>query len=342
MASEEERGDRPQPWEVRALRADRLLSILMLLQSRGRLTAGELAAALEVSVRTIYRDLDALSAAGVPVYAERGPGGCCALLDSYRTTLTGLTRDEVRALFMLTIPAPLTDLGLGQDLRAALVKLSAALPDTRRGDEELARQRVHLDPSGWSHERDRELVPHLRTVHQALWAGLRLHLVYALPFDTRAAWLVEPYGLVAKAGRWYLVCARQEQVRVYPLSGVLEAYLSEQPFDYPAGFDLVAFWQAWCASVQENRAQHRATVRVAPELLALLPRLIGDAARGSAAAASTPDAQGWLTLTLVFETLEEARARLLSLGGAVEVLAPPELRDSVLDHARQAVARYRP
>lgn len=322
------------------MRADRLLSILMLLQSRGRLTAGELAAAVEASVRTIYRDLDALSAAGVPVYAERGPGGGCSLLDSYRTTLTGLTSDEVRALFMITIPAPLADLGLDQELRAALRKLSAALPATRRGDEELARQRVHLDPGAWVE--DREPVPHLRTVHHALWQGRRLHLVYALPFDTRAEWLVEPYGLVAKAQRWYLVCARDGHVRVYPLAGVLDARLAEQRFDYPAGFDLAAFWRAWCASVQENRPQHVARVRVAPDLLPLLPWLLGEAARGPVAPSPAPDDRGWVTMSLVFESLEEARARLLGLGGAVEVLAPPELRDSILDYARQTVARYHP
>src|SRR5512136_703550 len=131
------------------MRADRLLSLLMLLQARGRMTAQELAAELEVSERTIYRDINALSASGVPVYAESGPGGGCALLDSYRTNLTGLDQDEVRALFMLSIPAPLDQLGVSQELRTALLKLSAALPDTRRGDEERTRQRIHLDSTWW-------------------------------------------------------------------------------------------------------------------------------------------------------------------------------------------------
>ena len=141
------------------MRADRLLSILMLLQARGRMTAQELAEDLEVSVRTIYRDIDALSVAGIPIYTERGPGGGCALLDSYRTTLTGLTRHEVRALFMLSIPAPLAELGVGQDLRAALLKLSAALPVAHRQDEERVRQRIHLDAVDWFHAR--EPVPYL-------------------------------------------------------------------------------------------------------------------------------------------------------------------------------------
>ena len=200
------------------MRADRLLSILMILQARGRVTAQQLAEELEVSVRTVYRDMDALSAAGVPVYAERGPGGGCSLLDSYRTTLTGLTRDEVRALFMLSIPAPLAELGVGQELKAALLKLSAALPASRRYDEAHVRQRIHLDSVGWSETV--EPVPHLRTVQQAVWEDRKLQLTYRLPFEAQAEWLVEPYGLVAKAGTWYLVCTRNGSVRTLPVSSV--------------------------------------------------------------------------------------------------------------------------
>ena len=146
------------------MRADRLLSLLMLLQTRGQMTARELAEELEVSERTIYRDIDALSAAGVPVYAVRGPGGGCALMDGYRTDLTGLTRDEVRALFMLSVPAPLADLGLSRELRAALRKLSAALPVTRRADERRMRERVHLDSVWWYQQE--EPVPYLRTIQE--------------------------------------------------------------------------------------------------------------------------------------------------------------------------------
>ena len=147
------------------MRADRLLSILMLLQARGKMSAQALADELEVSVRTIYRDLDALSAAGVPVYAERGPGGGCLLLDSYRTTLTGLTRDEVRALFALSIPSALSELGIDDEARTALYKLSAALPASRRPDEAGSRQRVHLDPEGWSDPK--APAPHLQRIYQA-------------------------------------------------------------------------------------------------------------------------------------------------------------------------------
>ena len=148
------------------MRADRLLSILLLLQARGRMTAHQLAQELEVSVRTIYRDIDALSTAGVPVYAERGPGGGCELIDSYRTSLTGLNKDEVHALFMLSIPAPLDELGVSQELKTALRKLAAALPAARRQDEERVRQRITLDWTGWNQPADP--VPHLQTIQQAV------------------------------------------------------------------------------------------------------------------------------------------------------------------------------
>jgi len=218
------------------MRADRLLSILLLLQARGRMTAQELADEVEVSQRTIYRDVEALSMAGVPVYADRGPGGGFALLDRYRTTLTGLNRDEVRALFMLSIPEPLAQLGLDGELKAALLKLSAALPEARRPDEALVRQRFHLDSAWWF--QPEEPVPHLPALQQAVWEDRRLHLAVRLPFDTRVEWLVDPYGLVAKAGVWYLVCARKNHLRVHRVSDVLTAHVADERFQRPADFDL--------------------------------------------------------------------------------------------------------
>jgi predicted DNA-binding transcriptional regulator YafY len=320
------------------MRADRLLSILMLLQARGQMTAQQLAEELEVSVRTIYRDLDALSAAGIPVYAERGPGGGCALLDSYRTTLTGLTQDEVHALFMLSIPAPLAELGVDQELRAALLKLAAALPDAHRHDEARTRQRIHLDSEGWFETR--EPVPHLQTIQQALWQDRRLRITYRLPFEAQAEWLVEPYGLVAKGDTWHLVCVRDGHMRVYRVSRVLDAVVKPESFDRPAGFDLATFWRDWCTQVEENRPHYPVTVRVAPGFLAWLPYYFGAQIREQIAEAGPPDAEGWVTLTLPFETLEDARGRILGFGRAVEILSPQALRSTVLDYATQIVSLY--
>jgi predicted DNA-binding transcriptional regulator YafY len=320
------------------MRADRLLSIMMLLQARGRVTAQELAAELEVSVRTIYRDLDALSMAGVPVYAERGPGGGCALLDSYRTTLTGLTQDEMRALFMLSIPAPLVELGVDRELKAALLKLSAALPATRRHAGERVRQRIHLDPDGWSETR--EPVPHLRTIQQAVWQDRRLSITYQLRFETRAEWTVEPYGLVAKANVWHLVGSRLGSIRVYRVSRVLAAALLDEPCERPADFDLTAFWQDWCAAVEENRPAYLVCARVSPEFVEWLPHYFGETI-GEEIGRARADAEGWLTVTLPFDSLEGARDRILGWGRAVEVLAPLALRRSVVDHAAQIVDLYK-
>ena len=326
------------------MRADRLLSIMMLLQARGRMTAQVLAEELEVSVRTIYRDLDALSMAGVPVYAERGPGGGCALLDSYRTTLTGLTEDEMRALFMLSIPAALAELGVDQELKAALLKLSAALPTTRREVEERVRQRIHLDSEGWFESR--EAVPHLHTIQQALWQDRRLRIIYQLRFEAQAEWVVAPYGLVAKANIWYLVCERKGTIRVYRVSRVLDARIVDEICERPPGFDLSAFWHDWCTVIEENRPTYHVTVRVSPELVQWLPyywgQTISEALTRSAdrVSVSQPDGEGWVTLTLPFESLEDARDRILGWGRAIEVLAPIALRRSVMDHAEQIVRLY--
>lgn len=321
------------------MRADRLLSIMMLLQARERMTAQDLAEELEVSVRTIYRDLDALSVAGVPVYAERGPGGGCALLDSYRTTLTGLTPDEVRALFMLSIPAPLAELGVASELKAALRKLAAALPEARRGDEVRARQRIHLDPADWSQQA--EPAPYLQTIRQAVWESRKLHLTRHLHFGTELERLVAPYGLVAKATIWYLVCGREEHIHVYRVSQVVGARLTDETFVRPADFDLAAFWRAWCADVEQKRSHYPVTARIAPDLIPHLVYLFGDDIHKKVAGVGPPDAEGWFTLTLPFESLEAARRLFLGLGGAVEILAPQALRDTVADFAAQIVARYR-
>ena len=320
------------------MRADRLLSLLMLLQSRGRMTAKALSEEVQVSERTIYRDMEALSMAGVPLYAEAGPEGGFALLDSYRTTLTGLTEGEVRALFMLSIPAPLAELGVSQELRSALLKLSAALPDVRRHDEEQVRQRFHLD-SAWWHQGE-DSVPHLQTIHQAVWQDHQLHLKYRPMPTVEIEQVVDPYGLVAKAGVWYLVCARNSRVRAHRVSDLLDARLTGETFERPAQFDLAAFWRAWCIEREKSHAAYPVLVRVAPNFIPWLPMYFGDPIRDKIAQAGPPDAEGGITLELDFESLEAARDRLLDLGRGVEVLKPLALRKSITDYAAQIVALY--
>ncbi|GCE23769.1 helix-turn-helix transcriptional regulator [Dictyobacter kobayashii] len=189
------------------MRADRLLSLLLLLQTRGRMTAQALAEQLEVSERTIYRDIEALSYAGIPLYTERGPGGGCELLDGYQTKLTGLTAPEVRALFLVSISIPLADLGLGQALEDALLKLSAALPAHSRENATQVRQRIHMDTTRPTHSRP--MASHLELIQEAIWQDYTLLLTYK--GDHRH--LIDPYGLVSQRGAWYLVGASAGQCK---------------------------------------------------------------------------------------------------------------------------------
>jgi predicted DNA-binding transcriptional regulator YafY len=321
------------------MRADRLLSLLMLLQARGRMTARTLAEVLEVSERTIYRDIEALTIAGVPVYGEAGPEGGYALLDSYRTSLTGLTEGEVRALFMLSIPAPLAELGISQTLKAALLKLSAALSDSQRHEEERVHQRFYLDATWW-HQAEADL-PHLQTLQQAVWQDRRLYLTYRPLMQVEIEQLVDPYGLVAKAGVWYLVYACHERVQARRVSGLVATRLADDHFIRPPTFNLTAFWQAWCAERERSHSGYPVLVRVAPDFIPALPIYFGNSIRARLAEAGPPDEIGWLTLELCFESLEAARSRLLSFGRSVQVLEPEALRLSLVDFAEQIVALYR-
>ena len=323
------------------MRADRLLSILMLLQARGRMTAGQLAAELEVSLRTIYRDIDALCISGVPIYSDRGRDGGYALLDSYRTSLTGLNENEVRALFMLSIPSPLRDLGVGGELEAALRKLAAALPAARRKDERRVRERFYLDANWWF--QDSEPVPHLAVVHQAVWQDrwleVRYRLRYGHVFDVQER--IAAYGLVAKAGVWYIVYGYRARVRALRVSHLLHAEMLEKHFERPPDFDLGAFWQSWCTKVEEGRLGYAVRIRVAPHIVSDLAWYLGEGRyRTVLSAPPQPGAEGWVTVEWAFESLEEARARLLALGGAVKVLEPLPLRRAMADYGRQIVGRY--
>ncbi len=320
------------------MRADRLISLLMLLQARGQMTAAELAAELEVTERTIYRDLTALSASGVPVFTLRGPGGGVALVDAYRTTLTGLTPEEARALFMMSVPAPLLQLGVGGEFKAALRKLSAALPDSRRMEEIRTRARIHLDSSWWFQAKD--VPPALSAVQQALWQDHRLRLTIRLEFfSSQVEQEIAPYGLVAKAGIWYLVYGRSGGIHVVRVSQVIRADVLSETFTRPEDFELAAFWERWCEEY-ESRPPFLTRVRAAPDLLKILPLVLGERLPSPIVSGIELEQDGWGRLTLAFESFFEARTRLLGLGRAVEVLEPEPLRLSLVDFAGQIVDFY--
>ncbi len=313
------------------MRADRLISLLMILQARGRVTAEILAAELEVSVRTIYRDLDALSAAGIPVYAERGVGGGCALVEEYRASLSALTETEVRSLFLLSTPEPLVALGMGQTLKAAYHKLTAAFPDLQSGQGK-AQPRVYLDWAGW---RTRRAAPHLLLVYQAVRENRRLFILYTLANRMRVQQTVEPYGLVAKAGAWYLIFRANGKMDWRQVTGLEEAHLSGETFELPPDFSLEAFWKGACARIEQEAPVYRVRARVDPAVVPYLSTL--PAVSISIVVPGEPD---WPEVELEFESIYAARQHILGLGRAIEVLAPEPLRRSVIDFAGQIVSLY--
>jgi predicted DNA-binding transcriptional regulator YafY len=318
------------------MRASRLVSLLLLLQVHGRLPAAELAARLEVSVRTVYRDLDALGEAGVPVFAQPGAGGGCGLLEGCRTRLTGLTAGEAEALFLAGVPGPAGDLGLGTALAAAQLKLLAALPEPLRARAGGARDRFHMDAPRWFDRAEEADPGHLVTIAGALWDDRLVELAYRRHRGPLAPRVVEPLGLVLKAGVWYLVArlAGRGEPHVYRLSRVVAAARLEAAFTRPADFDLAAFWAGWASAFAAGLPRIGVRVRLAPGAL--------EAARSSAIEVETgpPEADGWLPATLVFEKLEHAVRHVLGLGPDVEVLEPGELRERVAADARATAARY--
>ena len=337
------------------MRADRLIALVSLLQARGRMTAAELAERLEVTERTIYRDLDALGAAGVPVYAERGPGGGIELPDGYRLNVTALNREEASALFLSAVPGPLADLGTSHMLEAALRKLSIALPlDTRR-EAERARQRLHVDPADWWSTP--EPVPHLRTLQDAVWQDRRVRLTYQRQGKPARERLVGPYGLVAKGGIWYLVGAdaadpptnhapapsgpvNPSEVRVFRVSRVQAAEIDRGACRRPPDFDLAAFWERWAAHFEASRPRYSVVVRVQAPLLPALPKIFGEPMIRHLAEHGRPESDGSVVVPLTFEHEHGACGRLMSLGPLAEVLEPPALRAKMAQEAAAIAAVY--
>ncbi|MCW2887207.1 MAG: hypothetical protein QOE54_3781 [Streptosporangiaceae bacterium] len=326
------------------MRASRLLSLLLLLQTRGRMTAQRLADELEVSVRTIYRDVESLSAAGVPVYADRGPDGGYQLLDGYRTRLTGLTTDEAGALFLAGMPGPAAALGLGAELAATELKLLAALPPELRSRAGRIRERFHLDAPTWFREPDQ--VPHLTAVADAVWNQGRIEVRYQRWSQPRLVTrTLDPLGLVIKAGHWYLIArsiARsQEDVRTYRVGRILGVETLGERFVRPAGFDLVAFWTDWAERFEAGVYRAEAVVRLSPEGLRRAEYLLPVAmSRAAQATAGPPDEQDWVQATIPIESVRHGHGDLLKLGSDVEVLEPLELREAIAQSARELTRIY--
>ncbi|MDT7725700.1 MAG: hypothetical protein QOI21_2276 [Actinomycetota bacterium] len=322
------------------MRASRLVSLLLLLQTRGRMTAGQLAKELEVSVRTIYRDVESLHSAGVPLYGDAGHAGGYQLLDGYRTKLTGLTTGEAESLFLTGLPGPAAELGLGTVVAATKLKLTAALPPELRDRASRIQQTFHLDAPNWYH--DGEETPQLTAAAGAVWNQRRLRVRYRrwkAPRDVER--VLDPYGLVLKAGRWYLVAASEGHARTYRVSQILDLDVRDETFERPGNFDLAAYWQGYLADFESRRRGGEAVLRLSPSITERLPDMMSAAALLSIKDTSgEPDADGWFRAVVPIESVEHALADLLRFGADVEVLEPPELRRRLTETAAALASLY--
>jgi predicted DNA-binding transcriptional regulator YafY len=316
------------------MRADRLLSIMLLLQVHRRLTARELAARLEVSERTIHRDMEALGVSGVPVVAERGNGGGWSLPAGYSPDLPGLTGAEIVALLLPRPSRLMRDLGLAQAADAARLKLLAALPATQRDDASFVRARIHIDSPGW--QPSDEAVPQLPVVQEAIWQERRLRLAYRRSDGELVERFVDPLGLVAKGNVWYLVACVEGELRTYRVSRVARAELADEPCVRPADFDLATYWEQSGTEFRANLPRFPVVARVAPEGMQRLRY----ARYVRILEAGPPDADGGVVATIDFEVEHEACSYALGLGALIEILEPAELRERVREQAEQVAALY--
>lgn len=320
------------------MRAERLLSILLLLQTNRRMTTRELAERLEVSPRTIHRDMDALSGAGVPVVGYPGQGGGWELLEPYRTDLTGLTPEESQTILLDSLPPSLAELGLDAAARSARIKLMAALPDSTRDAVDYTRQRLYIDPTGWSRQND-ETPEMLPAIQEAVWSNRMLQITYRRADGKVVERVVNPLGLVVKGQNWYLVGAVDEGYRTYRISRVTDARVEDIPAERPAGFDLREFWVQSTSEFQTRLPSYSVGLEVSPDLLNRARFGFGFA-RVEHFGETGED--GWTPLRIDFGVADEAIGFLLRFPDDVRNIDPPEVLTDALSRAHRLIARFEP
>ena len=322
------------------MRASRLVTLLFTLQRLRSATAAELARELEVSERTIYRDVAALSAAGVPLWTEPGRGGGIRMLEGWRTRLDGLTAQEAAAIFAVGAPQVLAELGMSAALAGAQAKLLATLPADLREHARAVAERFHLDAPGWFHTPQQ--VTQLATVAEAVWDQQRLRIGYRRSRDEVERTL-DPLGLVLKAGTWYLAGGVDGTVRTYRVDRITTAEPTGERFERPRDFDLVEWWAEAAGRFESQMLRATVRLRVGPRGLKVLPHAVDhDAALRAIAHAGPPDAEGWRELELDVEGIGVAAGQLTALGGEVEALDPPELRAALAAAGAALAARNAP
>ena len=321
------------------MRASRLVNVLLLLQTRSRMTAAELSRELEVSVRTIYRDVEALAEAGVPIYAERGPHGGVRLVDGYRTRLTGLTPDEAEAVFLSGLPGPAAELGLGTVVAAARLKVMAALPPDLRSRANRVSERFHLDAPGWFQQS--EELPHLETLAGAVWESFLVLITYRR--GERAGIverLIEPLGLVLKGGVWYLVARSGDSMRTYRVSRVLDVRVQPERFERPADFDLADHWTRSTLAYERDRERVWVTIRLESEHAGRIEDTIEQKFLADAEWLTEPD-PAHVRVRIGFDWTDEAVTAAMRLGSEAEIIEPEWVRNAVVSSAEAVLDRYR-
>jgi predicted DNA-binding transcriptional regulator YafY len=327
------------------MRASRLVSLLLLLQTRGRMTAAQLADELEVSVRTIYRDVESLHEAGIPLYGDAGPAGGYQLLDGYRTRLTGLSADEAEAMFLAALPGPAAELGLGSVMAAAQLKVKAAMPAELADRSGRIQQRFLLDAPGWYDDGDTS--PFLPAVADAVWNQRRIRVRYRRwTVPTEVERTLAPYGIVLKTGKWYAVAESGGRVNTFRVNQILDLEAldgAEGRFERPAGFDLSGYWARQVAEFRIRLVQGEAMIRLSPDGRRRLEEVMASDVVNAVNASAEDDCEraGWIKATVPIESLTHAEGEFLKLGAGVEVLAPAALRERIAETAAGLARIYR-
>ena len=303
------------------MRASRLLSILTTLQAKGHVTARALADEYEVSVRTIYRDVDALSAAGIPIYSVQGSSGGYRLLDGYRVRLNGLSSTEAEALFLAGLSRQAADLGMGAVAASARAKLVSALPEAMRSSAMKAR--FHFDAPAWFAEF--ESLDHLPGIASAVWNQRPIRMRYQSRKADKER-RVDPLGIVLKGGAWYLVAQEHDQVRTFRVSRIGEMAVLDETFEYPKAFDLEAYWTESIRRYEMDLHPNRAEIRLSPWGIEMMEELLPPYVRSGAVISEEADARGWRQVSVSVGSLAHAAMEILRFGKDAEVIGPIELR----------------
>ena len=313
------------------MRADRLLSIILLLQTRGKMTAKALAEELEVSRRTILRDITALSFSGVPVYSEGGHGGGIALVEEYRTTLTGLNTMEVQSLFISSNNDALHDVGLGDAGERLLLKLLAALPNMHHSTADHIRQRLMIDPTWWWH--DSSISPFWEEMQRAVYEDRMIETEYENFEGKIARRTLAPYSLICKSSVWYLLAERDGELRTYRVNRFHSVRLLEETFTRRPDFDLPTYWRARAQDFESLPSEYRCTLRIHPERISFIKWLMP----GRWELIADADDKGWITIFLSMNSDLLAKMLVFGLSGFVEVVKPMELKEAVATQAREVL-----